>query len=440
MFTGPVWNETEPTSSMRSPIKSNQLTSPASPNRSKASPKSAPSTSHIPPHLRRSVGKPTTPPSALAERIEYDRRQAPRPNQDDLDAFSTTASKKELISGIAPSLDTLNIHELEQEQAAVKPASWRVDERERERKLEETRKWARKTAEAYLEQLEAERLAEERERPETIRSGRREGGGLLNQKRELPSQQDLRSRPGQNSLTDPISTTPFERSRSKAHSTPPSSRPFRESPVPTADQAVRRDREFDHMASLDYAIAGDRHPLSVRGGYSLPLARPINEGSRHFDSTPDLFSPASYKLKLSDEPVHRLRKPARKDPKSQVTQDQVVERRRLRRIGVSPEAGLPLKLTKSGKREEAWNEWSKVSFVLSPNFASLTDSTPSVLRLQLLDRRRHLLTQLSPEPCIDDVPVLNALAQLHVETSNPTTQEAAEQFLLQSLQLGMFPL
>jgi len=270
----------------------------------------------------------------------------------------------------------------------------------------------------------------------------RRGGGLIDQERELPSQRShsLQSHSGQNSSTDPISTAPFGRSRSKAQSSPPSSRPFRESPVPTTDQASRRDRELDYMASLNYAIAGEDHPLSIRGGHSLPLARPTNEGIRHFDSSPDLFSPAYHKSTLSDEPVRRHRKSARTDPKPQLTEDQVVERRKLRRLGVSPEAGLPPELTKSGKREEAWNEWSKVSLGLSTHFASLDDSALSLSLEQLLDGRRHLLAQMSPEPCVDDVPVLNALAQLHVETSSPTTKETAEQFLLQSLQLGMFSL
>lgn len=341
-----------------------QLTSPNSLHRSKTSRRTAAPNSPATLDPRQSPALAKIGPSSLAQRIEYDQRQALRPNQDDLDALSTTASKKEPVSGIAPSITMIDRHDHGRWNDFNQPPSCEIDPIERDRKLEETRKWAQKTAEAYLEQPRSGEIAKEQDWRESECIGRSGEGDPESKENDVPIKQsvDTQFRPCQDPSTDPISTPLFDQTGSKAYSTVPSSRPFQESDRSTNEEVPRRHHDLDYMASLDYATAGDERPLSIQGGHSVPLSPALNDGIRRFDSSPDFISPTFPTSTFPIEPIHRLQRPTRNGPTPipQLTRPQVAEQRSLRKLGVSQESDLLLEATKNGKRKEAWNEWSQV--------------------------------------------------------------------------------
>ncbi|GAA5837974.1 hypothetical protein JCM11251_006814 [Rhodosporidiobolus azoricus] len=124
----------------------------------------------------------------------------------------------------------------------------------------------------------------------------------------------------------------------------------------------------------------------------------------------DVFSAASPTSLRRGSPVN----PYRRDPfpVPQLTEEEKEARRELRKAGKSPEFNLPIQETKSERRKIAWKEQQRFE-----------------------KQKEHLLRMLGDPSSRSDVPVYNALAQLHLSASIPATREMAEHFLVSSLSL-----
>ncbi|GAA5852585.1 hypothetical protein JCM9279_005519 [Rhodotorula babjevae] len=119
--------------------------------------------------------------------------------------------------------------------------------------------------------------------------------------------------------------------------------------------------------------------------------------------------PAPY---VARRPVKPARRGPGPYPVPQLSEEEKQARRELRKTGRCPEWDLPVSETKSGRRAAAWNE------------------------MQAFEKERARLFKLLGEPLsAQDVPVLNALAGLYLDSSNSAVRAQAIQLLQNSLQL-----
>ncbi|GAA5898563.1 hypothetical protein JCM5296_006496 [Sporobolomyces johnsonii] len=99
-------------------------------------------------------------------------------------------------------------------------------------------------------------------------------------------------------------------------------------------------------------------------------------------------------------------------PVPELTQAEKEERRRKRKLGVSPEIDAAPGESRAELRKRAWEEW-----------------------LLFDQEKQRLVAQLSHEASPSDAQVYNALAKLHLRAPIPSAREFAEQLLVQSLQI-----
>ncbi|GJN93024.1 hypothetical protein Rhopal_006069-T1 [Rhodotorula paludigena] len=110
-----------------------------------------------------------------------------------------------------------------------------------------------------------------------------------------------------------------------------------------------------------------------------------------------------------------LAKPWRRGafPVPQLSEEEKAARRALRKAGVSSEAGLSFEESKAGFRRKAWAQ------------------------MQAFEQERLRIFEMLGDPVSErDVPVLNALAKLHLSTMLPSARETGVEYLLDSLQLN----
>ncbi|GAA5950667.1 hypothetical protein JCM10213_006850 [Rhodosporidiobolus nylandii] len=120
------------------------------------------------------------------------------------------------------------------------------------------------------------------------------------------------------------------------------------------------------------------------------------------------FSPSSFAAGGSRRPLRPYRRGP--FPVPQLSEEEKEERRRLRKLGRSPEFELDLSETKAELRKRAWKEQQAFE-----------------------KQKNHLLGLLGEQPSRADVPVYNALARLHLATTVPASRALAQQYLLSSL-------
>ncbi|GAA5958410.1 hypothetical protein JCM21900_002185 [Sporobolomyces salmonicolor] len=99
-------------------------------------------------------------------------------------------------------------------------------------------------------------------------------------------------------------------------------------------------------------------------------------------------------------------------PVPELTEAEKEERRRKRKLGISPEIDAAPGESKAELRRRAWEEW-----------------------LLFDQEKQRLVAQLSHEASPNDAQVYNALAKLHLRAPIPSAREFAEQLLVQSLQI-----
>ncbi|GAA5929323.1 hypothetical protein JCM1841_000805 [Sporobolomyces salmonicolor] len=99
-------------------------------------------------------------------------------------------------------------------------------------------------------------------------------------------------------------------------------------------------------------------------------------------------------------------------PVPELTEAEKEERRRKRKLGISPEIDAAPGESKAELRKRAWEEW-----------------------LLFDQEKQRLVAQLSHEASPNDAQVYNALAKLHLRAPIPSAREFAEQLLVQSLQI-----
>ncbi|GAA6043525.1 hypothetical protein JCM8097_002260 [Rhodosporidiobolus ruineniae] len=94
-----------------------------------------------------------------------------------------------------------------------------------------------------------------------------------------------------------------------------------------------------------------------------------------------------------------------------LSEEEKQRRRELRKLGRSPEFGLEHEETKAGRRKRAWGEW------------------------QAFDKEKNRLLGLLTYSGPADVPVYNALAELHLNAPAQASRDLAEEFWVSSLRL-----
>ncbi|GAA5920797.1 hypothetical protein JCM3775_003955 [Rhodotorula graminis] len=143
-----------------------------------------------------------------------------------------------------------------------------------------------------------------------------------------------------------------------------------------------------------------------------PHESPCSSPSRSIYSSSSTRAAVEPKRYVARPPVKPARRGPGPFPVPQLSEEEKQVRRELRKTGRDPEWDLPLSETKSGRRRAAWNE------------------------MQAFEKERARLFKLLGDPLsARDVPVLNALAELYLDSTNSTVRAQAIQLLQNSLQL-----
>ncbi|GAA6058400.1 hypothetical protein JCM3770_002476 [Rhodotorula araucariae] len=128
--------------------------------------------------------------------------------------------------------------------------------------------------------------------------------------------------------------------------------------------------------------------------------------------SPSAYSSSTTRRYVPHPPVKPPRRGPGPFPVPQLNEEEKRARRELRKLGRSPEWDFPLEETKSVQRKRAWEE------------------------VQAFEKERARLFKLLGDALTEqDVPILNALARLYLESSNSAVREQAVQFMRNSLQL-----
>ncbi|BGP42786.1 hypothetical protein JCM10449v2_006798 [Rhodotorula kratochvilovae] len=232
-----------------------------------------------------------------------------------------------------------------------------------------------------------------------------------------PAGPDLSGAGGQLSLdsltttpkSPPLVATPTLPTRSPRKGETPSSFAQRYPPpsptFPIVDDGALYDGEYG--TEQDYGEPTVLSPArTAHDGIPSPVFSPASPPS------PSAYSSSAPRRYVPRPPV----KPPRGGPGPfqvpQLSEEEKRARRELRKQGRSPEWDLPLEETKSGRRKRAWEE------------------------MQAFEKERARLFKLLGDPLTEqDVPVLNALARLYLDSSNLAVREQAVHFMQNSLQL-----
>ncbi|GAA6060189.1 hypothetical protein JCM10212_005190 [Sporobolomyces blumeae] len=390
----PIFNETEPSQSAASRV---------------SSPRSAHSYRAPPRQVQRS--SPEQPSALVTSSATYERFPLAQ------------ASKKEPVSGLVPSsLSRTSSNgtrrqrsKLDARSGPTSPGPSREKDHgrsamsdERERRDAEMRDWARRTVEAYQAQRDARaggssdflrgRLSGED--GQDRRGDWHEGYGGPGLSPEANLEVPVRDQPVvsiHDFASTPFASTPlFERVTSPRDGT---------TSPPTSHSRYSNSSEPRETTHIFPEIPNSNESHAHRSTSRDP---PCADSIRRPRSPSTSANARSRSQSLDGL---RPRRPIG-IPVPQPTEAERAERRRLRKFGLSREAGLDPTETKAGQRNAAWKEWS-----------------------DFLDRKDQITKHFRAEPCLEDVPVYNALAKLYLETSNPAAQQTAEEVLEQSLQL-----
>ncbi|BGP50972.1 hypothetical protein JCM10450v2_006898 [Rhodotorula kratochvilovae] len=211
----------------------------------------------------------------------------------------------------------------------------------------------------------------------------------------------------------PLVATPTLPTRSPSKGETPSSFTQRYRPpspvVPVVDGSVAASGPYEDEYGMeqDYGEPTVLSPArTAHDGIPSPVFSPASPPS------PSAYSSSATRRYVPRPPVKPPRRGPGPFPVPQLSEEEKRARRELRKQGRSPEWDLPLEETKSGRRKRAWEE------------------------MQAFEKERARLFKLLGDPLAEqDVPVLNALARLYLDSSNPAVREQAVHFMQNSLQL-----
>ncbi|GAA5867414.1 hypothetical protein JCM1840_002130 [Sporobolomyces johnsonii] len=174
------------------------------------------------------------------------------------------------------------------------------------------------------------------------------------------------------------------------------------------ERRAHRAKEYEELTQIEESIRDS----FAQAGLDMPDYESFSPGSngvrRSLSSMQNgAFSPPP------PRPGQPL-KPYRRGPfpVPELTQAEKEERRRKRKLGVSPEIDAAPGESRAELRKRAWEEW-----------------------LLFDQEKQRLVAQLSHEASPNDAQVYNALAKLHLRAPIPSAREFAEQLLVQSLQI-----
>ncbi|GAA5991845.1 hypothetical protein JCM11641_002123 [Rhodosporidiobolus odoratus] len=184
------------------------------------------------------------------------------------------------------------------------------------------------------------------------------------------------------------------------------------------DDLPRLDTHTSHLDALTAA------PPDAQGGEGAPgltsnrtrgasrSGRLENSLAAGEDDDTFLHSPLSALDGIRVDGPRRILKPYRRGPfpVPVFSEEEKEERRRLRKTGRSPEYDLEMRETKAERRKQAWKEQHVFEH-----------------------EQTRLRERLGHPSSAADIPVLNALARLHLKTTVPSTRASAEQYMLHSL-------
>ncbi|GAA5900426.1 hypothetical protein JCM8208_005358 [Rhodotorula glutinis] len=165
------------------------------------------------------------------------------------------------------------------------------------------------------------------------------------------------------------------------------------------------DEGLNGYADADADVVPPHGPLQ-------PIESPCSSPSRSTYSASSMRAAVQPQRYVARPPVKPARRGPGPFPVPQLSEEEKLERRELRRTGRDAEWDLPVSETKSGRRKAAWDE------------------------MQAFEKERARLFKLLGDPLTArDVPVLNALAGLYLDSTNSAVRAQAIQLLQNSLQL-----